>query len=250
MTHEHVTDEGMIVEEEYDYYAERPNDLRPLSDMEDWQIVEGEPDVRGWPVVNQNGDNLGKIDDLMISEEAGAAIMALVGIGGYLGVGEKQTIIPIDWMELNLDRDQAMFLGSDDDLRGAPEYTADTRDFGEFYSFWEDREPEWTGEEGEMTATDLKGWRVIDEHGHEIGEIDDFVSDDRGALAVIGYGRFWDKPTVHTLVPVESLAADEENRCVVLDMRADQLLDAPEYSGRAEDYDPWYDYWEGRREAA
>mgnify|MGYP001146669295 CR=1 FL=1 len=248
---ERTTDQEMMEEEEYDYYVERPNDLRRLSDMEDWQVVEGEPDVRGWAVVNQNGDQIGTIDDLMVSEEAGAAIMALVSYGGFWGMGTSQTLVPIDWLELNLDRNQALFLGTDEDLKDAPKYTADERDFGRYYDHWSEREPEWmTGGEEEMEVTDLTGWKVLDEHGHEIGEVRDLTSDDRGALVVVRYGEYWGISEKQTLVPLDNLMADEENQRLVLDMTADHLKSAPEYTGQAEDYGPWYDYWGVQRHAA
>lgn len=239
----------IIEEEEYDYSTERPNDLKRLSDMPDWQIVEGEPDVCGWPIINQNGDQIGRIDDLMVSEQAGAAVMVLASYGGLWGMETTQTLVPIDWLELDLDRNQAVFLGADDDLKNAPRYSSDERDFGKYYDYWADREPEWMSEE-EMTPVDITGWKVLDEHGHEIGKVEDTVSDDRGALAVISYGDYWDIPERRTLVPLDQLAADEENQTVILDMMADHLKVSPEYKEDTTDYGTWYDYWEGHRQAA
>lgn len=249
MMDERASEYDMTEEEDHDYYAERPNDLRRLSDMEDWQIVEGEPDIRGWAVVNQEGDQIGAIDDLMVSEEAGAAIMALVTSGGFWGLNETRTLVPIDWLELNLDRDQSLFLGDDEDLKNAPKLGEDERDFGRYYDYWSEREAQWISEE-EMVPMDITGWKVLDQHGHEIGEVDNIVSDDRGALAVISYGAFWEMPTTRTLVPLDQLAADEENQRIILDMTADHLRAAPEYAAEVGDHSRWYEYWEGHRRAA
>ena len=238
-----------IEEEGYDYATERPNDLRRLSDMPDWQVVEGEPDVRGWPLVSQNGDQIGRIDDLMVSEEAGAAVMVLSSFGGQWGMDTARTLLPIDWLELELDRNQAVFLGGDDDLKNAPRYGGDERDFAGYYDYWADREPEWMSEE-EMIPVDITGWVVLDEHGHEIGKVDEIVSDDRGALAIISHGDYWGMPARRTLVPLDQLAADEEDHTVILDLMADHLKVSPEYTGGTEDYGVWYDYWEGHRQAA
>ncbi len=124
---------------DYDYQQNRPNDLRPLGDMGDWHVAEGEPDIRGWDVVDTNGNKVGTADDLMFSESAGAAIMALVSHGGFLGMGGEKTLVPIDRLDLDMDNDQAVFNGSQDDLKNAPRYRDQSRDFGPFYDYWSGR---------------------------------------------------------------------------------------------------------------
>jgi len=57
-----------------------------------------ERDLIGKTVVNDKNDKIGKIDDLIISpskESAPAAPFAIVGVGGFLGMGRHDVVIPM-----------------------------------------------------------------------------------------------------------------------------------------------------------
>jgi hypothetical protein len=173
--------------------------------------------------------------------------MAIVSFGE-----SNRTLVPIDWFELNPDNDQALFLGVREDLEEAPKFTDDVRDFGPYYDYWENRECDLISAEEEdgMLVLDLTGWKLVDEEGHEIGEISDLVTDDRGALAVVSFGSYWNLDTRQTLIPLELLAADEETQLVHLDMTADHLREAPGYTEDKEDCGIYYDYWVGPQQPA
>jgi hypothetical protein len=42
----------------------------PLKDLKDYQVVKGDPDVRGWVVESNDGRRLGKVDDLLVDTAA------------------------------------------------------------------------------------------------------------------------------------------------------------------------------------
>jgi uncharacterized protein (TIGR02271 family) len=42
-------------------------DLRRLSDLKDFEVADGYPDIRGWKVKTPDGKDLGKVDDLIVS---------------------------------------------------------------------------------------------------------------------------------------------------------------------------------------
>jgi uncharacterized protein (TIGR02271 family) len=42
-------------------------DLRRLSDLDDFEVADGHPDIRGWKVRTPDGQVLGKVDDLIVS---------------------------------------------------------------------------------------------------------------------------------------------------------------------------------------
>lgn len=57
-----------------------------------------ERDLIGKTVVNDKNDKIGKIDDLIISPGKGsapAAPFAIVGVGGFLGMGKHDVAIPM-----------------------------------------------------------------------------------------------------------------------------------------------------------
>jgi sporulation protein YlmC with PRC-barrel domain len=49
--------------------------------------------LRGMKVRNSAGENLGDINDLVL-DETGKATVAIVGVGGFLGLGEKNVGVP------------------------------------------------------------------------------------------------------------------------------------------------------------
>jgi hypothetical protein len=77
-------------------------------------VVETEAIVLGWSakkdlmgktVVNDKNDKIGKIDDLIISpskaNSAPAAPFAIIGVGGFLGIGKRDVAIPMDQLKIN-----------------------------------------------------------------------------------------------------------------------------------------------------
>lgn len=71
--------------------------------------------LTGDRVVNRQGEDLGKIDDLMIDLDRGRVAYAVLSFGGVLGVGDKLFAIP--WEALSLDRAEKRFvLGIDKTL--------------------------------------------------------------------------------------------------------------------------------------
>jgi hypothetical protein len=50
--------------------AEPGHTLKPLSRLHDYEIVEGDPDVRGWAVVGADGRKVGEVADLLVDTDA------------------------------------------------------------------------------------------------------------------------------------------------------------------------------------
>lgn len=61
-------------------------------------------DLLGKTVVNDKNDKIGKIDDLIISPSkdgsAPAASFAIIGVGGFLGIGKRDVAIPTAQLKL------------------------------------------------------------------------------------------------------------------------------------------------------
>ena len=58
-------------------------------------------DVNGTAVYNTEGDKLGTIDHLMLDKKSGKVAYAVMGSGGFLGIGEEYS--PIPWNALKYD---------------------------------------------------------------------------------------------------------------------------------------------------
>lgn len=64
--------------------------------------------IIGDPVRNPAGDDLGKIEDLMLDLEYGAIAYAVLSFGGFLGIGNKLFAVP--WEALALHAADKVFI--------------------------------------------------------------------------------------------------------------------------------------------
>lgn len=73
-------------------------------------------------LVNQQGESLGVVDDVIVDLDEGRALYAVVDFGGFLGIGTTTVLVP--WEELQLDSAENRFiLNIDrDTLETAPTY--------------------------------------------------------------------------------------------------------------------------------
>jgi len=79
----------------------------------------------GDPVVNRNGENLGKIEDLMIEPERSRVSYAVLSFGGFLGMGNKLFAVPLQAMKLSRE-DKRFVLDVDKErLKNAPGFDKD-----------------------------------------------------------------------------------------------------------------------------
>lgn len=125
--------------EEYDIYKERPSHLSRFSDLDDWAMNEGDPDIRGWNIYDRDDNSIGKVDDLLVDTDTGNIIFAIASYGGALGIGAEHTLVPLDRMHLDRDNERVHLMGTEDDLHNAPKHTRDTHDFGQYYDYWSGR---------------------------------------------------------------------------------------------------------------
>lgn len=79
----------------------------------------------GDPVKNYDGDDLGKIEELMIDLQSGRIAYAVLSIGGFLGIGDKLFAIP--WELLTVNQEEKCFeLDIDEEtLENAPGFDKD-----------------------------------------------------------------------------------------------------------------------------
>jgi sporulation protein YlmC with PRC-barrel domain len=78
--------------------------------------------VQGTTIYNPNGDNLGSVEDVMIDKVTGRIAYAVVGFGGFLGIGNRH--YPLPWEKLSYDPAMGGYVVDLDRsvLEGAPSY--------------------------------------------------------------------------------------------------------------------------------
>jgi sporulation protein YlmC with PRC-barrel domain len=76
--------------------------------------------VIGDSVVNRAGENLGKIEELMLDLEKGRIAYAVLSFGGFMGMGEKLFAIPFEALRLDPSREHFTLDVDKDKLKNAP----------------------------------------------------------------------------------------------------------------------------------
>jgi hypothetical protein len=81
-------------------------------------------DIIGTRIKNAEGKDIGEIDRLLIDPQGGKISHVVVGLGGFLGVGEKKVVVP--WSELKMgaaqDGKKALITMDQAKLESAPRY--------------------------------------------------------------------------------------------------------------------------------
>ncbi|WP_045390476.1 PRC-barrel domain-containing protein [Falsirhodobacter sp. alg1] len=85
-------------------------------------------DVDGTAVYSPSGDRLGHIDHLRIDKELGYVAYAVMGFGGFLGVGEGHH--PVPWKKLRYDTSLNGYVTdiTEEQLQKAPRQPEETDD--------------------------------------------------------------------------------------------------------------------------
>jgi sporulation protein YlmC with PRC-barrel domain len=64
--------------------------------------------LSGDRVVNERGEDLGKIEDLMIDLDHGRIAYAVLSFGGFMGMGDKLFALPWDVLSVDTENEQVM----------------------------------------------------------------------------------------------------------------------------------------------
>ncbi|WP_127090791.1 PRC-barrel domain-containing protein [Aquabacter cavernae] len=88
-------------------------------DREQWLAT----NLIGTAVRGSSDENLGEVNDVLMDRN-GNVVGAVIGVGGFLGVGEKDVAVPFNSLELvrNSDGDKLVLRKSKDELKAAPEF--------------------------------------------------------------------------------------------------------------------------------
>jgi len=101
--------------------AEPLSPLRRLSEIEEYDVAGGEPDIRGWPLVDTNGRRAGTIEDLLFDPDEKKVRYALLRPQGQPTA--PLTPIPVGLLEIAGDTQEVHTPTlSRDDLQALPPY--------------------------------------------------------------------------------------------------------------------------------
>ncbi len=126
------TDHPRATSATHDTRGGETSTLMHLSDMDDFEIADGEPDIRGWHVKSMDGRKIGEVDDLLVDTQLMKVRYMEVSLDDDLGTDDqhRHAVLPIGSARVDDDEDEVVVNVRADDLRGLPPYTRDsfTRD--------------------------------------------------------------------------------------------------------------------------
>jgi sporulation protein YlmC with PRC-barrel domain len=81
--------------------------------------------VIGTSVYNTADEKIGSIQDIMLDKTSNGIMFAVIGFGGFLGIGEKYHAVPWASLDYNEDRGGYVVPFTKDQLKAAPAYSID-----------------------------------------------------------------------------------------------------------------------------
>jgi hypothetical protein len=69
-----------------------------------------------------DGETIGGIEDVILDAESGQLSAVIVGVGGFLGIGEKRIAVAWDQLEINYDANEVRSDLTREEAEAAPEY--------------------------------------------------------------------------------------------------------------------------------
>lgn len=73
-------------------------------------------------VLGPDRTSIGEINDVIVDADAGTMKAAIIGVGGFLGIGEKQIAVPWDQLTINYDAQQITSDLTREEAEAAPAY--------------------------------------------------------------------------------------------------------------------------------
>lgn len=105
--------------------ADAMSGIVPLDELDDFQISEGDPDVRGWQVVDSSGTPVGRVDQLLVDTAARKVRYLSVAVNAGLtsADSDRHVLIPIGYARLH-ERDNVVNVDAPAgvDVAGLPTY--------------------------------------------------------------------------------------------------------------------------------
>ena len=78
--------------------------VAPLDELDDYEVAEGDPDVRGWEVFGSDGQRIGRVDELLVDVVARKVRYLDVEIGAESDAGGRtHVLVPIGYARLEHD---------------------------------------------------------------------------------------------------------------------------------------------------
>lgn len=97
-------------------------------------VADKNEDIRGYSVRTASGEEIGKVDELLVDAAEEKVRFLIVASGGFLGIGKDKAFIPVDAITAINEGDTEVLIGpTRDQVAGAPEYDPDLAEARSYY---------------------------------------------------------------------------------------------------------------------
>jgi sporulation protein YlmC with PRC-barrel domain len=200
--------------------------------------------VIGRTIENADGENVGEVESVVIDQD-GNVRYVIVGVGGFLGVGEKDVALEWDDLTISENGEKVVTAATKDELTALPEHKLpESVSPGAVYSYdeavrtnpsLEDQTVPAAGTVG-IAASRLVGATVENTNGDNIGEIHEVLLSADGVTEalIVDVGGFlgMGEHTVLMKWSDVSIRSDNDIFMVATEMTKEQLQTLPEYELR------------------
>ena len=134
--------------------AQMSNDLIVPADQLNGAKMMSASDYIGKAVYDQGGNNIGEVNDLIVSDN-GQIQAVILGVGGFLGIGEKDVAVSVRSIQMAQDGDAQRLVieTTKEALEAAPTYDATNRRYAQDGTGMMDNTTTGTGTTGTGTGT-------------------------------------------------------------------------------------------------
>lgn len=155
----------------------------------------------GKNLLNAEGDTIGEINSVIIGE-SGKISAIIVGVGGFLGMGERE--VAIDWNDLHIGSNQkdTRTTLTKSDLKGMPEYKFEKDEYRNTAfrdnnytqmrkksDDMSEKKADWVSAKG-VLASNLIGANVVNDQSETIGEVEEVVMNENQPQLILSVGEF------------------------------------------------------------
>ena len=218
------------------------------SELIGMRVYASEADIANEPLAaggEKEWDDIGEINEIVLTR-SGEVVSVIVGVGGFLGLGERSVAIDMSQLQIVPEQDDAddyflVIKASAAGVKNAPEYTSTDAALMEPSSRMMLSQPEIMRDGYEqadmkqLTTEMLTGARVYGSKDEDIGEISELLLTadgkiDRAIIDVGGFIGLGEKPVAVTLKELTIMQGDGDVR-VYIDSTQEALEAQPEYEG-------------------